>query len=292
MFHLHAPSISKIIFFSVLCVLLSTGCSYRSTLPIGIVPEQPVTSQEDYEYGRDLLTQLSSQYPLSHNNTKIERVQHVVDKLTRAIDGPKEPWNVYVFEAPEVKNAAATRGNHVFVWSGMLDRAYNDAELSTVLAHEMGHVLAGHVRPSPAEMVAQSSSQIGGAIAGGITSAYAGDGVGQVASMLAKLLLDAALVNPESQRQELEADQIGLFLLADAGYNPNVAVRFWERARDDPEFSSFDSVAFLSTHPSSADRYRRLEEMLPKAEERFLGITSQHKATETKKSNNSRSYPY
>jgi hypothetical protein len=56
-------------------------------------------------------------------------------------------------------NAAATRGNYIFVWTGLLKKVQNEGELATVLAHEIGHVLAGHTTPTPEEETRQIMAQ-------------------------------------------------------------------------------------------------------------------------------------
>ena len=62
-------------------------------------------------------------------------VRDLVDMLANAAHASSSPWNVYVLRGDDVINAAATRGNFVFVWTGMLQAAYSDAELSSVLAY-------------------------------------------------------------------------------------------------------------------------------------------------------------
>jgi len=81
--------------------------------------------------------------------------------------------------------------------------------------------------------------------------------------------LKAVLVNPGLQTREYEADQIGLFLMADAGYDPREGISFWRRATRDPDLAG-SPVDILSSHPSSVSRLKRLEELLPQAEERYM----------------------
>ena len=89
-----------------------------------------------------------------------------------------------------------------------------------------------------------------------------------LSALLIQESLKAFLVNPEEQRNELEADQIGLFILADADYNPERAVAFWERVKDDPDFAG-SPLPIFSSHPPSAERVAHLRELLPLALERY-----------------------
>ena len=134
----------------------------------------------------------------------------------------------------------------------------------------MGHVLANHPKPHPGEETGRILAGVAGDVAnqairlqGGAVGALAGLG-----ELVARLALNALLVYPEQQEKEYEADHIGLFLMAEAGYDPEDAVRFWERVQNDPVFSGLP-VEFLSTHPSSEGRLEALKEHLLEARRRY-----------------------
>jgi len=74
--------------------------------------------------------------------------------------------------------------------------------------------------------------------------------VSQLAELIVRASLEAILVNPDQQGKELEADQIGIFMMADAGYDPQEAIDFWQHVQGDPDFSS-SPLEFMSSHPSS-----------------------------------------
>ena len=251
-------------------VALSTGCSAgRRPIPAGEIPRQDTVLASDEEYGHEVLSSLVEKFPLDNDDTRINRVRDMVEKLAKAAGADQNPWQVYVLRDDSLKNAAATRGNYVFIWTGMLNTVQSDGELAAILSHEIAHVLAGHPQPTPDEEVREMVSGVAGTIAGGILSNQGAIGpLADLAEMAVGEVMKAVLVNPEQQRKELEADQIGLFILADAGYNPEEALGFWERAKSDPELSG-GSLLFLSTHPSSADRLEKLKKFLPEALERY-----------------------
>lgn len=256
---------------AVALLLGVTGCApQRTPVPAGEIPLQQEVSVADEEYGQAVLGQLLEQYPLSNNDSDILRVRKLVDRLTTAAHADGNPWHVQVLEDRQFKNAAATKGNYIFVWSALLGSLQNDDELATVLAHEIGHVLAGHVKPTPQEEAQEILAGVVGNVAGQALSAYGGTAglAANLAGSLVEGALRAFLVNPEQQRKELEADQIGLFLMADAGLDPASAVAFWDRVRADPSFGG-TNLGFLSTHPSSNERLRRLDALLPAAQERY-----------------------
>jgi predicted Zn-dependent protease len=152
--------------------------------------------------------------------------------------------------------AAGARPNKIGVFEGMFDVAANDDQLAAVVGHEIGHLAAEH---SKERMTAQVVKDLGLRVV--YLLLRLGD-VQYAADIAAALGLGAeyGLVLPYSRNQELEADRLGLELMAEAGYDPAAAVELWRRmeavAGDGPP-------GFLSTHPTPAARIEALEEMLP-----------------------------
>ena len=252
----------------LLLLLLSACAPMRSSIAPGVIPAQGEVSASDEEYGHEVMAALAQRYPLEKSDEKVNRVREVADKLSEASGSGGNPWHVYVFHDDSVKNAAATKGNYVFVWSGMLEATQNEDELAAVLAHEIGHVLAGHTSPTPAEETRDIISGLAGTAAGSAVSYTPYAGAARLVGMLVSESMKALIVNPESQRKELEADQIGLFLLADAGYDPQRAITFWQRAKYDPALSGMP-VEFLSSHPSPENRFENLQKLIPEAMHRY-----------------------
>jgi predicted Zn-dependent protease len=186
---------------------------------------------------------------------------------------------VFVLEGDDVVNAAATRGNYVFVWTGMLRTAPDDGELATVLAHELGHLLANHTKPTPAEEASQIMAQATGEIAGQIVATQPGYApLAQITGILVTELVKAIVVNPDAQRIETEADHIGFFLMADAGYDPNDALRLWSKMANNPNTSG-GGLQFLSSHPASDERLEALQALLPAAMERYRSAVAPKRPT-------------
>lgn len=271
---LHAPhsTCRRLLFPIVLwSVLISAlGCSTgRTPVPVGMVPSGAYVSAEDEAYGHQVLATLNREYPMSRDDAAIDRVRRLVMRLAKAANADQHPWNVFVLEGDSVANAAATRGNYVFVWTGMLRAAPDDGELATVIAHELGHVLANHTKPTPAEEASHIMAQATGEIAGRIVASQPGYApLAQITGILVTELIKAIVVNPASQSLETEADQIGFFLMADAGFDPNDALRLWSKMAS-MDGSVGVGLQFLSSHPPSEERLERLRALLPEALERY-----------------------
>ena len=253
----------------VAIVAILSGCSAsRAPVAPGEIPPGAYVTAEDEQYGQQVLATLMNSYPLSRDDTAINRVRDIVDKLATAAGANKSPWNVYVLSGDSVVNAAATRGNFVFVWTGMFQVARSDGELAGVLAHEMGHVLANHTQPTPAEEASEITASLGGNVARQVVAVQGPYGaLAGLAGIVAEQAIKAFVVNPESRRKEFEADQIGLFLMADAGYDPNDAITLWTAMEQ--RSGGVGVPTLLSSHPADDERLAELEQILPEAMERY-----------------------
>lgn len=261
-----------LIILIALTLLVLPGCSGRTPVTPGYIPVASDPTLEDEQYGHAVLAAVTKTYPISHDRDAVLRVRGIAEKLTRAAGADAHPWHIYVLEGDTVVNAAATRGNHLFVWTGMLRTATSDGELATVIAHELGHVLAQHTKPTPGEEAARVMADTSGTIAGQIVRTQPGyASLAQLAAVLVSEGVKAIAVNPNSQRLEYEADHIGFFMMADAGYDPREALRFWSKMTN-VEGINAPGLEFFSSHPATEERLAELESLLPEAEARFYGI--------------------
>lgn len=250
----------------LLVVLTLIGCGpLRPPVPVGTIPSPTPVSAEDEEYGHRVLGELTRTAPLSRDDAAIRRVREIAQRITATIPGAeREPWHVFVLEDVNMVNAGATRGNYLFVWTGMLQTVRNDDELAMVIAHELGHLLAEHVVETPQEAARRILSGVAGNITGEVVARQGPWGAAAgLAGLIVRSALEATLVNPEQQRKELEADHIGLFLMARAGFDPSRGIGFWERALADATIGG-PNLGLLSTHPPTEERLEALRELLPR----------------------------
>ena len=150
-------------------------------------------------------------------------------------------------------------GGKVAVYTGILPISKTDTGLAVVLGHEVSHALAGHGN----ERISQAMvAQYGGAILGSTTS-------GQMATVFQQVYPIGAQVAllKYGRSQELEADEMGLYLMSMAGYDPREAQPFWQRMESSS--SSSGTPEFLSTHPSPENRRADLNKHMPKALEYY-----------------------
>lgn len=161
-------------------------------------------------------------------------------------------------------NAFALPGGKVVFYRGILPYCRNEAGLAVVMAHEIAHVIARHGSERMSQQVAVS----GGAMA--LNAYLSHQGVEPSTRNMWMVALGVGsqlgVILPYSRTHEHEADYIGLRLMAEAGYDPEVAPEFWER------FSAGKGAAppeFLSTHPHDENRAKRLRAKLPEAKKLY-----------------------
>jgi predicted Zn-dependent protease len=192
-----------------------------------------------------------------------DRVQRVADRIEdaserlhgKAVRGFEWQWTVV--NDDNMVNAWALPGGKSAVYTGMLRMAKSDDELAVVMGHEASHAIARHAGERiSSNMVIQGALQ-GTSIALGDMSPAA-----QQATMAALGLgSNVGVLLPWSRMQESEADELGLLIAADAGYDPRSSIDLWTRMAS----QSGAPPEFLSTHPSENTRITRLQKMMPKA---------------------------
>lgn len=169
-------------------------------------------------------------------------------------------WEFNLLESKEL-NAWCMPGGKVAVYTGILPVTKDDAGLAVVLGHEVSHALAGHGN----ERISQAMvAQLGGAVLG---SAISNGQWSQIFQQVYPIGAQVGLL-AYGRKQELEADQMGLYLMAMGGYNPKEAVPFWNRM-EAASANAQRPPEFLSTHPGPENRIAGLNNYMEKALEYY-----------------------
>lgn len=158
-------------------------------------------------------------------------------------------------------NAWCMPGGKIVFYTGILPIAENETAIATIMGHEVAHALADHgAQRMTAAKIQQFTAQ---AIA-------IGTQVGGTSSQNQELIMQAygmgtqlGAMLPFSRSHETEADEIGLILMAIAGYNPEEAPRLWERMKKNSR--GVEPAEILSTHPSNDSRIDNLKALVPGA---------------------------
>lgn len=201
-----------------------------------------LSPRQEFDLGTQMNDQLRQEVRISRNQELTRYIQSIGKRL---VDNSRYRRDIpYTFQVVEDKsvNAFATTGGYVYVNTGLIETAANEAELASVIGHEIGHIQGRHL----INQMRQSAIASGVATVAGLDQNRA-VGIG----------VDLALNRPRSRKDEYDADNIGLRLLTDAGYAQSGIVSFMKKLEGKSSIPTF-----LSTHPGARDRVSSLEKQI------------------------------
>ena len=272
-----------------LVAAIVVSCGTTRTVPITgrkqniLVSDEQVLSLSNQEY-----SDYMKSAKLSTNAANTAMVKRVGQKLATAVEaylnnhGLAAETKQYSWEFNLVQdksaNAFCMPGGKIVVYEGLLPYTQNEASLAIVLGHEIAHAVAKH---SAEQMSKQIKNQYGTQILGSVLNAA---GVSSSTTQLAQIIAQKGLQFRSlkySRDNETEADRMGLIFAAMAGYDPNVAVSFWQRMSQGNNSNQSD---MFSDHPSDAKRIAAIKQELPEALTYYnTPKTTVKKTTTTKK---------
>ena len=278
----------KFLLMTVVTAIL-VSCGTTRTVPITgrkqnlLVTDEQVLSLSNKEY-----TSFMQSATLSSDATNTAMVKRVGQRLASAVqtyltnNGMAAEVQNFSWEFNLVKNNEANAfcmpGGKIVVYEGLLPYTKDEPSLAIVLGHEIAHAVAKH---SAEQMSKQIKNQYGTQILGSVLSAA---GVGSTTTQLAQIIAQKGLQFRSlkySRDNETEADRMGLIFAAMAGYDPNVAVSFWQRMSQ----GSSNQSDMFSDHPSDAKRIAAIKAEMPEAMKYYKPVqtVSTAKSTATKK---------
>lgn len=166
-------------------------------------------------------------------------------------------------------NAWCMPGGKIVFYTGIMPIAANETGVAAIMGHEVAHALANHGQQRMSAGLLQQAGEVAGNVA--IKNEKHRNIFNQSYGIGSTVLG----VLPFSRAHETEADQIGVYIMAIAGYNPDEASRLWERMKANNSGKQ-GPPEFLSTHPSNDSRIANLRALAPKAkaEAQKFGVTS------------------
>ncbi len=207
-----------------------------------------VSESQEISMGREADPQVTAVFGLYPDSAVQSYVSDLGHQLAATSERPSLPWTFRVVDDPIV-NAFALPGGYIYITRGIMAHFNSEAELASVLGHEIGHVTARH---SAQQITQQQLAQVG-LVAGAVLVPEVQDYLGIAAASLQLLFLKF------SRDDERQADDLGLRYMTRAGYDPREMPDVYEMLADVSQASGGGGVpGWLSTHPDPEDRKERM----------------------------------
>ena len=166
-------------------------------------------------------------------------------------------WEYILIDRKKVRNAWCMPGGKIAVYTGILEATKNTDGLAAVMGHEIAHAVAKHSveRASRATLVNTGTQLIDIFSGGKLSQVNRTTGINTVG-----LITQLGLLNPFNRKQESEADYLGMIFSSLSGYDIRETVKIWERMKELNKGK--EPPEFMSTHPSSDNRIKDLNEKM------------------------------
>jgi len=254
-------------FIAAAVILLLAGCA---TVPItGRTQLAMVSRNSLIRANEDAYSELIEESELSEDAAEIESVKKTGKRVAEAAEdfmrrqGLSREIEYYNWEFNVIKddatvNAFCMAGGKIAVYTGMFPVAKDETGLGAVLSHEVAHAVLRHHNERLSQVLL---AKIGEAtIAGAVRKEP--QKTKQLVLGLYGIGTQLGVLLPYSRTQELEADHVGLIIMAMAGYDPREALNLWERMA---QAEKRRPLEFLSTHPNPDTRIESIKQELPEA---------------------------
>lgn len=251
-------------------LLILDSCS---TVPLtGRKQFVAIPSSQMLALSADSYTQVLDEYTLSSNRAYVDMVKKVGKKLTLAVEAYMDEnnmetlldgydWQYNVLVSPDL-NAWCMPGGQIAFYEGIMPVCADESGVAVVMGHEIAHAVAKHGNE---RMSQELAIQMGGMALNEAMKEQKEETIA-LAMLAFGVGSQLGVQLPYSRTHESEADELGLYFMAMAGYNPRVAPEFWGRMN---EKGGERPPEFLSTHPDPSNRIAHLNEIMPKAMEYY-----------------------
>lgn len=270
----------KLFFLLAATVILLSSCGTTNTVPIIgrkqnlLVSDAQVLSLSNQEYQTYMKTAKPSTN--ATNTAMIKRIgQRIAGAVTDYLNAnglsaevANYQWEFNLVQDQNV-NAFCMPGGKIVVYEGILPVTRDEASLAIVIGHEVAHAVAKHSAERMSNSIKQQyGTQILGSVLGNSGVSAGTQQLGSLVIGIGSNLGSAAY----SRKQETEADRLGLIFSAMAGYDPQVAVSFWQRMAQSS--GSGGASSLFSSHPTDEKRIKDIQKCMPEALQYYKGASA------------------
>lgn len=207
-------------------------------------------SQEN-ELGKQMSAEVEQELKILENPEITAWVKGMGLNIAKAArnDIPKGiQFTFKVVDDDETVNAFAMPGGHIYIYTGLLKKAENEAEIAAVMGHEIAHVTRRHIAK---RLTAAYGLQA-------LASVAVGSNPGLVTELVAGIVANGYLLK-HSRDAERDSDDFGLDYIVDAGYSPMGYVSFFRKLAESPQ-----PPALISSHPNPKERVTNAKKKIAK----------------------------
>ena len=246
--------------------LLLTSCT---TAPITERKQLKIVSEAKLNArAAEIYEKIKEKEKLSDDKKTLNEIKEIGKRMENSISeyfyraGLEDPtlnfeWEYILIDRKKIRNAWCMPGGKIAVYTGILDATQNTDGLAAVMGHEIAHAVAKHSveRASRAALVNTGTQLIDIFSGGKLSQVNRTTGMNTVG-----LITQLGIFNPFNRKQESEADYLGMIFSSLSGYDIRETIKIWERmkklnkGKEPPEF--------LSTHPSSSNRIKVINEKI------------------------------
>ncbi|HLN52509.1 MAG TPA: M48 family metallopeptidase [Lentimicrobium sp.] len=270
----------RVLSFILIAAILSACSTNRVTgrKQLSLVPESELQMMASQQYDAFLKENKVVSPSSSQDAAMVQRVgSRIADAITNYYNGIGKPdvikgydWEFNLVDNKDI-NAWAMPGGKVVVYTGLLPVTQTEEALAVVVGHEIAHAIAQHGNERMSQQLVQ---QLGG-VALQIALAKQPQQTQEIFMTSYGIGTTVGAILPFSRKEELEADKFGLFFSAMAGYDPQVAIPFWQRMANS---GGQKPPEFLSTHPADQTRINKLQGIMPEAMQYYNNSTKAPKS--------------
>lgn len=253
-------AIKNILLFLTFMIILS-GCTNKA--PYTNRGQLILISQEqELALGEESYKQTLEKSKVIKTGNDAKRIRIIGERIAKVANISNYNWEFNLVEN-DAKNAFCLPGGKVVVYTGILNIAKNDDQLATVISHEIAHALARHgAERVSSNMISQGVQTIGNIIIGSQAPQYS-----EAFNLAYGVGSQYGVLMPYGRMQESEADEIGIHLMYNAGYDLNEAIKFWENMSNGKK----ESIEFFSTHPNSSTRINDIKKIIKRIQAQHRG---------------------
>jgi predicted Zn-dependent protease len=233
--------------------------------PIGAQLSSGLTVSEEEKLSRSILEYIYRNYEIIDDPVIAEYVNQVGNRIVSVLKDPIFDYKFHVIKV-DTYNAFAIPAGYIFINSGLIAAMDSEDELAGILAHEIAHVNARHISQKIERSKKIGWATLAGLAAGVLIGAAGGAEAGQAVTHGSQAVGAAAHLS-YSRDNEIQADQLGLIYLNDAGYDGAGLLKILKKMRGKQWFSTEQIPTYMRTHPAIDERITYLDSQLASSPE-------------------------